>query len=171
MQRFINTILRVLKWPIALVSLLMLPGAGWAFAEEMVSVAASWEPMTPFLIGAGAYMAAWYLFFRRPGMGSVLSTLEHEITHSILALATFHMVTSLKTSWSEGGHMTFRGEGNWLIAVAPYFFPTMSLAVMLAMVWVDPGHLPIASGVPDARSYSTARSVLPMPDTLPVAFE
>ncbi|MEC9072691.1 MAG: hypothetical protein VX938_09945 [Myxococcota bacterium] len=147
MQHFINSVLRIVKWPVAVLSVLLLPGGCLAFVGVVLAVAGAWEPMTPFLLGAGAYMVAWYFFFRRPGMGSVLSTLEHEITHSVLALATFHMVTSLKTSWSEGGHMTFRGEGNWLIAIAPYFFPTLSLAVMFAMVWVDPGHLPIASGI------------------------
>ncbi|MEC9072748.1 MAG: hypothetical protein VX938_10230, partial [Myxococcota bacterium] len=89
MQRFINSLLRIVKWPVAVLSVLLLPGGCLAFLGEVLAVGEAWEPMTPFIVGAGAYMVAWYLFFRRPGMGSVLSTLEHEITHSVLALATF----------------------------------------------------------------------------------
>ena len=43
--------------------------------------------------------------------------------------------------------MTFRGQGNWLNAITPYFLPTMSLAVMAAMIWGDPGHMPVARGI------------------------
>jgi len=147
MRTLINTILKLLKWPVALSSLLMLPGALWALVDELQSVAAGYEQMQHFLMGVGGYVVAWWLLFRKPGFGSVLSTLEHELTHSVFALATLHPVTALKTSWDEGGHMRFRGEGNWLISVSPYFFPTMSVFVMVAMVFVDPAHQDVASAV------------------------
>jgi hypothetical protein len=74
-------------------------------------------------------------------MGSLLSTLEHELTHALFALATFRTVTGLTTSWKSGGHVTFEGRANWLILTAPYFFPTVSVAVMaLAMVTASQFH-------------------------------
>jgi len=100
----------------------------------------------PFLLGIVIYAVTWAMLFRKPGFGSMLSTLEHEITHSVFALLTLHPVTSLKTSWNKGGHMTFRGEGNWLIFIAPYFFPTLSVVVMLVTLGLDPEALGWASG-------------------------
>ena len=99
MQTLINTLLGILKWPIALASLLVLPGVVLSLYDEMKSIAAVHNQMRYFLIGVGGYFLAWLLLFRKPGTGSVLSTLEHEITHSVFALATFHPVTSLKTTW------------------------------------------------------------------------
>ena len=32
--------------------------------------------------------------------------------------------------------MTYRGEGNWLIAIAPYFFPTAAVGVLAASLFV-----------------------------------
>ena len=147
MQTLINTLLKILKWPIALASLLALPGVVLSLYDELKLIAAVYDQMRYFLIGVGGYFLAWLLLFRKSGTGSVLSTLEHEITHSVFALATFHPVTSLKTTWQEGGHMSFRGEGNWLIYSSPYFFPTLSVVVMLAMVFVDSIYQDVASGI------------------------
>ena len=147
MRTLINAILKLLKWPVALASLLLLPGSLWALFDEVKTIAGAYQQMQYFLIGVVAYVVVWWLFFRKPGSGSVLSTLEHEITHSVFALATLHPVTALKTTWDEGGHMRFRGEGNWLISVSPYFFPTLSVFVMVAMIFVDPAYQHIAAGV------------------------
>jgi len=147
MRTLINAILKFLKWPVAVASLLILPGALWALGNELQNVAAGYQQMQHFLMGVGGYVVVWWLLFRKPGSGSVLSTLEHEITHSVFALATLHPVTALKTTWDEGGHMSFRGEGNWLISVSPYFFPTLSVLVMVAMLFVDAGHQDVAAAV------------------------
>ena len=147
MQTLINTLLKILKWPIALASLLALPGVVLSLYDELKSIAAAHDQMQHFLFGVGGYVLAWLLLFRKPGTGSVLSTLEHEITHSVFALATFHPVTALKPTWKEGGHMSFRGDGNWLIFSSPYFFPTLSVVVMVAIVFVDSIYQDIASGI------------------------
>ena len=33
--------------------------------------------------------------------------------------------------------MQYHGRGNWLIAISPYFFPTLSVVVMLIMLSLD----------------------------------
>ena len=70
----------------------------------------------------------------------MLSTLEHELTHALFGLLTFRMIRGLNITWSRGGHVTFPGQVNWLILVAPYWFPTVSVAFALALSLVDPQH-------------------------------
>ena len=61
-------------------------------------------------------------------------TLEHELTHMLFALLTFHPPVSLDVNQNKGGYFAFKGKGNWLIAIAPYFFPTFGFVVMLASI-------------------------------------
>jgi len=70
--------------------------------------------------------------------------LEHELTHALFAIVTFHKVTGLRATWRSGGHMTYQGAGNWLITVAPYFFPTICLFILAASVLLpDSFHTPV----------------------------
>ncbi|MGB0645711.1 MAG: M50 family metallopeptidase [Bradymonadia bacterium] len=66
-------------------------------------------------------------------MGSYLSTFEHELTHALFAWLTLHEVTGLSVTWRSGGQCTFRGSGggNWLIAIAPYWVPTLTIPLMI----------------------------------------
>lgn len=64
----------------------------------------------------------------------VAETFEHELTHILFALLTFHPVSGMNVNDYGGGNMTFRGKGNWLIALAPYFFPLASAAMMFLTV-------------------------------------
>lgn len=144
---FLDVLLALLKWPIAFVAVMTLPGAVWAFGDLALQAGRAWGHLTPFLVGAVLYFLAWKFVLRRPAWGSLLSTFEHELTHALFAWATFHPVVGLKASWRKGGEMQFKGKGNWLIALAPYFFPTASLFVALALFWVPPEHLPWANGL------------------------
>ena len=64
-------------------------------------------------------------------------TLEHELTHALFAWCTFHRVIDLQVTLTKGGQISFHGRGNWLIALAPYFWPTISLTLM-AIAWLLP---------------------------------
>ena len=68
---------------------------------------------------------------------SFFSTLEHEITHCIFAVITFNRVTGLRATLREGGRMTYEGSGNWLVTISPYFFPTVTVTLLLAMPLVN----------------------------------
>ena len=95
--------------------------------------------MLPFILGFVGYVVGWWLLFRKRSWGSAFSTLEHELTHALFAVLTFHRVKSIKTTWDQGGVMHFEGGGNWLIMIAPYFVPTLSLVVMAVMFFLDDG--------------------------------
>jgi len=145
MQKLLNRVINTLKWPVAIAFLLMLPGSVVAVFDLLGRFLSFPSGTTPFILGLFAYGFGWWLFFRRRIWGSSLSTLEHELTHALFALLTFHRVKSIKTTWRSGGAMQFEGGGNWLITIAPYFVPTLSLFVLIVQCLVDPGGSELAS--------------------------
>jgi len=140
MQRSINLLINGLKWPVAVLTLFMLPGATSALGPVFAVLLDFPERTAPFVSGFIMYTLGWWFIFRKRSAGAYLSTLEHELTHALFALLTFHKVTGIKTSWSGKGSMHFQGGGNWLIMVAPYFVPTVSLAVMALMYFMEGGN-------------------------------
>lgn len=131
-HQFFATTLLLIKWPLALSALLFLPAVVWAFAIEITQ---SWQSLSNVFIGMLAYAILWRWQIRLWKV-DWLSTLEHEITHCLFAWLTGNRVTGLKVTLQEGGHMTYIGQGNWLIDVAPYFFPTVTVLLILALPFV-----------------------------------
>ena len=125
-----------LKWPVAVVAILLLPYSVLASFDLLKEIVSAPKPVLPLLIGLAVYVTLWWRFFRRPIFGTFLSTLEHELTHALFAIVTFHKVTGLRATWRSGGHMTYQGPGNWLITVAPYFFPTICMFILAASVFL-----------------------------------
>lgn len=144
-----NRALWVLKWPCAVSALISLPLLLMATTEPLMRRGVSlWSDprCLIFIGGAVSYAVLWRLLFRRRFMGSFFSTLEHELTHAIFAWLTLHRVTGLKSSWNSGGEITVRGGHNWLIFIGPYWFPTLSVIVMLLMTLTSAPPL-ILSGI------------------------
>ena len=123
----IDLFLQLIKWPVGVAALLLLPGGVWATISMLPTIWRGVMSVWPFWIGLILYGLGWWHFFRKDGWGSFLSTFEHELTHAIFAWATLHWVTGLQATWRNGGEITYRGRGNWLITIAPYFFPTFTL--------------------------------------------
>lgn len=130
----VDLLVNWLKWPVAVAALLLLPYSALASLRLLKTIIDDPKPVMPLVIGLVVYVALWWRFFRRPIFGTFLSTLEHELTHALFAIITFHKVTGLRATWRSGGHMTFQGTGNWLITVAPYFFPTICMFILAASV-------------------------------------
>jgi len=69
-----------------------------------------------------------------PGIWNYLQTLEHEMTHLLIGLLFLKIPVGIRVSAHEGGEVRQIGLGTtgqtW-IALAPYFFPTISLAVLI----------------------------------------
>ena len=129
MQSIINGFLWGIKWPMAfLMVLLTIPAI--LSIKDIISFYLTAEVMIwfgiPFLI-----CAVGLLFLPYIG-ASFLAILEHELTHMIFALLTFHKPVDLDVQQNKGGSFSFKGTGNWLIALAPYFFPTFAVCVVLA---------------------------------------
>ncbi len=136
MHRIVDKIVELFKWPVAIFLLMSLP--------------ALFSALDYFNFASLRYMALFggFLFFfvARTMMDSSVRTsmevLAHEMTHAFFALLTLHKVKGLKiNSDDSGGSMCFEGEGNWLIIIAPYFFPLFGFIAMLTITvyqWFAP---------------------------------
>jgi hypothetical protein len=130
----INHILEAIKWPVAAFCLIILPFSVVALSDSKI-IGEVFSNNGAIVAGFSIYLVAWFFYFRRPSAGSFFSTFEHELTHAIFAWATFKKVTGLKATWREGGVCSWEGGKNWLIFIAPYFFPTLMLVpIVLSFV-------------------------------------
>jgi hypothetical protein len=137
----IDLLLTFLKWPIAVAAVVLLPGAAMTLWEGLRVVAAHPGPIWYFLVGAAGYVLLFQVVLTRiTRFGSYLSTFEHELTHAIVALVTVHKIRDFKVTRRAGGHVQVLG-GNWVISIAPYFVPTLSILLMFAMHFLPPAAL------------------------------
>src|SRR5438105_11303338 len=101
-------VITLLKWPVAIVALLFLPGLLYALFVVTRGVAEHPGNCVPFLIGAAAYVVFFIGFAgRRIGFWTVV---EHEVTHALFAWLTFHRVVGF-SAMRSGGHIRYVGRG------------------------------------------------------------
>ena len=128
MQIFINAALKWVKWPIALLMILMfLP----ALQTDIILLEHTLTKhfTINFILPMFGSIGIWFLI---PGLhGSHLAIFEHEFTHMLAALLTFHRPKSMSIDPGKGGSFGYYGEGNWFITLAPYFVPTFPLLLVL----------------------------------------
>ena len=126
MQKIINQVIELFKWPAALFMLVSLPALFQSLA---------WFKFMQ--LKYFAMFGGFFIYFVSKGMSDAslkanMQILAHELTHAFFALLTFHKVKSIKLAEDQsGGAMSFEGDGNWLIVVAPYFFPLFAFFLML----------------------------------------
>lgn len=131
LTRLIDGLINLLKWPMALLALFSMPAIALTIGDEITNFSSN--ILIPFTVGAAAYFILWKLLFTRRLWGSWLPTFEHELTHTLFALITLHKITNFHTSYEKGGHVQYiGGPGNWLITIAPYFFPTFVILLLVA---------------------------------------
>ena len=138
----IDKSLEAIKWPAALLSLLSLPVSLYAFINLIGRcVFEPWD-LLPLVAGAAAVMLAWRHFGWFAWGASKLIVWEHEFTHAIFAWLTGHKV--LRQEWlnDDGGKIEFVGRGNWLITIAPYFFPTSAFLLLVPALIMPFNFLP-----------------------------
>ncbi len=132
----LDRVISWLKWPIAFISLVFLPGVLYALSFVAKDIARRPSALVPLLIGAGAFVAVWLVLLLPKSSRHYLVTLEHELTHILFSLVTLHRVGGARAALVGGGHARYEGRGNWLIAIAPFVFPVFSLIVVAIAGWV-----------------------------------
>lgn len=142
--RALDRLLAWLKWPVAAAGLIFLPGLLYALYFVVRGIVAHPGHCVPFLIGAAVYTGVFVaVFHKRVGFWTIV---EHELTHALFAWATFHKVVGF-SAMRSGGHIRYLGRGNWLIAVAPYFFPTFTLLVVAVLTFLPPHNLAVGAAI------------------------
>ena len=130
MARWLDLILGCLKWPTALFALFSLPALCLALQHFQLDNSRFFA----FLAGGFIYLALKVVAAARTNVS--MQILAHEFTHIFFALLTFHKVVHIHLNMDEsGGAMGFKGKGNWLIVVGPYFFPLFLFFIMLGMTF------------------------------------
>jgi hypothetical protein len=129
MSKDIDSVIGLLKWPVAVVSLVCLPGLALSLSDVVRAIYHSPRPFYPFVAAACAYTVLWVVFLRRPSF-MAFANFEHELTHALFAWLTLHRVIGLGAALRSGSHIRYVGKGNWLIAIAPFFVPAFSLVLV-----------------------------------------
>jgi len=94
-----------------------------------------------FLFGSAVFFPCLFLAKRLFYSGwCYLETLEHELTHLLVGLIFLKIPTGIRVSAHEGGEVRQIGLGTtgqiW-VTLAPYFFPTISLAVLIFAYFIE----------------------------------
>jgi hypothetical protein len=134
MNVILDKLIDLLKWPTALYMLVSLP----ALASSIDYF--SFANYQTFALGAGFFMYFVGRTMMDSGARTSMQIVAHELTHTFFALLTFHKIIHIRVDpEGSGGEMGFKGKGNWLIVIAPYFFPLFGLFYMLLMSWIGNG--------------------------------
>lgn len=123
------------KWVKTVIGILLLPACAGAVLALSDVVRASGQADTIWvaaLSGAGCWLAI-YLLLPKPMWIYVIG---HELTHAVWVWLMGGRVKKFKAS-ANGGHVVVT-KSNFLIALAPYFFPLYALLVVGVFV---AGHL------------------------------
>ncbi|MBH66706.1 MAG: hypothetical protein CL784_09385 [Chloroflexi bacterium] len=114
-------------------------------------------PLVPFAGGLLFWIWIWHAHLSHSPQ-SMWHTWEHELTHALFCLLTltkvrgFHAdekpykLTRSNSATSYSGHVTHDHVGGWrgmLITLAPYFFPTFAIALLLLRLVVNDGFQPV----------------------------
>lgn len=109
---------------------------------ELISAAGNQLlPELYFGVGAGGMLVIYFLFRSRL---QVWHTLEHEITHAIVATLLFRRVDKISASGGSG-ITRFEGRGSLPITLAPYALPTLALVPVILHIVAAPEYYPVVN--------------------------
>ncbi|HEY0428037.1 MAG TPA: hypothetical protein VGC76_09680 [Pyrinomonadaceae bacterium] len=125
--------------------LLAAPFLFYGFGKETLRVVAkislSDARWLAFLAGAVIFFPCLFIAKRLfHSAWCYLETLEHELTHLFIGLLFLKIPVGIRVSAHEGGEVRQIGLGTtgqvW-VTLAPYFFPTITLAVLIFAYFAD----------------------------------
>jgi len=119
------------KWLKLVVGLALLPACFGAASALSHVVSATGQALNFWIALAGG-AACWLAVFLLLPKPMLLYVFGHELTHALWTWACGGRVKKFKVT-SKGGHVVI-SKSNFLIALAPYFFPLYAVLVILAFV-------------------------------------
>ena len=117
----LDRLINLLKWPCVVLSVWALFPSSQACYEILIYSLDKTELLFPLFVGGFAYLVISRIVVGKKKQGW-FSTLEHELTHALFALITFHKVNGIQTTASQGGVIEIQNGNNWLIIISPYFW-------------------------------------------------
>jgi hypothetical protein len=117
------------KWVKFLLGILLLPvcaGTGQALGKLLFATAGMSKVWLPFLAGS----ACWVTIFLLLPKPMLIYVFGHELTHAVWTWLFGGQVKQFKAS-SDGGHVVTT-KNNFVIALAPYFFPVYAVLLVAA---------------------------------------
>ena len=128
MARIIDLILKILKWPVAVFLLLSIPALLQSYDYF------NFRNIKFYAMGAGVLFYVLTILMAGYNNCHTMQVVSHELTHIFFAHLTFHNAGRVRINPDgSGGSMIVKGGGNWLISLAPYFFPLFAFLYMLVM--------------------------------------
>jgi hypothetical protein len=116
------------KWIKFIIAVLLLPvcaGAAMALWKVLLTSGSADTTWIPFLAGA----ACWIIIFFLLPKPMWIYVFGHELTHALWTWLFGGQVKKMKVT-SKGGHVVI-SKTNFVIALAPYFFPLYAVIVIL----------------------------------------
>lgn len=139
----IDRFVQWLRWPLAVSAAVVTPLLIWSLIRLSGSIVANPSlSLLPFALGVLGFLIIWHRWLSSGRLGSLLITLEHELTHATFAVLTGHSLLSFRAALGRGAEMRFSGRGNWMITAAPYFFPTAAIVLLVFSYLLPFGSLP-----------------------------
>ena len=124
-----STLNDVVKWPLAIILLYFSQDILYSFLKSFQLL------LTPqsitFLTGALLFFFLGFTLKHKSKAERFL-TFEHELAHAIFCFLTFKSNISIDMNPPEegvAGMCRYSGGSNWLITLAPYFFPTFTVFI------------------------------------------
>ncbi len=119
------------KWFKTIIALLLLPACLGAVKALWLVLAASGQATTVW-VAAGSGVAAWLVIYWMLPKPMWVYVFGHELTHVLWTWLFGGGVRKFKVT-AKGGHVIVT-KNNFLISLAPYFFPLYAILVVLVYV-------------------------------------
>ena len=133
---FVAKSTKLVKWPIGTLSFALIPAAMMAILDMSSTVLENWMEFTSLLSGIILYSTIRYTFLGENSWIRTIEVLHHEVIHAVVAILSFCTIEEIKATRTGGGHMKYKGQGNWLITLSPYFLPLIPITVAFVSIFV-----------------------------------
>jgi len=114
-----------------LIALLLFIPLSYSFVLQLIGLLSAFGLQQPqiWFWGVGGGVLLFSLIFVK--QSSFIAILKHELCHNLFAILTFRKPTGLHVTAGKGGEFQHEGKTNFLMILAPYFFPLLSSIMML----------------------------------------
>lgn len=135
MKIFLNIISKISLALFLIAAPFLFVGFGREFWKIFKTLSLDNSRWTTFLLGAIVFVPVHFIakrFFN--SLWCYLETLEHELSHLLIGLLFLKIPVGIRVSAHEGGEVRqigFGTTGQIWVTLAPYFFPTVSLFVVI----------------------------------------